>query len=71
MTRQEFTWSDMMSTGLLYVDAGLVIAIFVGILWWIFSLSTKSRAQRKLELSSRKIARQPWVDDKAGGRGNR
>ena len=60
-----------MSTGLHYLDAGLVIAVFVGVFWWMYSLSTKSRAQRKLELSSKKVARQPWDDDKAGGRGNR
>ena len=60
-----------MSTGLHYVDVGLVIAVFVGIFWWILSLTTKPRAQRNLELSSKKIAHQPWDDDKAGGRGNR
>jgi hypothetical protein len=61
----------MMSTGLHYLDLGIGIAVFIGIFWWMFSLSTKSSAQRKLELSTRKIARQPWDDDKAGGRGNR
>ena len=60
-----------MSTGLHYLDLGLVIAVFAGIFWWMYALSTKSHAQRKLELSSRKIAHQPWDDDKAGGRGNR
>jgi len=60
-----------MSTGLHYLDLGIGIAVFAGIFWWMFSLSTKSSAQRKLELSTRKIARQPWDDDKAGGRGNR
>lgn len=60
-----------MSTGLHYLDLGIGIAVFIGIFWWMFSLSTKSSAQRKLELSTRKIARQPWDDDKAGGRGNR
>ena len=60
-----------MSTGLHYLDVGIGIALFLGIFWWMYSLSTKSSAQRKLELSSRKIAHQPWDDDKAGGRGNR
>ena len=60
-----------MSTGLQYLDLGLVAAAFAGIFWWMYSLSTKSHAQRKLESSSRKIAHQPWDDDKAGGRGNR
>ena len=60
-----------MGTVLHYLDLGLGIAVFVGIFWWMFSLSTKSGAQRKLERSSKKSARQPWDDDKAGGRGNR
>jgi len=60
-----------MSTGLHYLDLGLLVAAFAGIFWWMYALSTKSHAQRKLELSSRKIAHQPWDDDKAGGRGNR
>jgi len=60
-----------MSTGLNYVDLGIGIAVFVGVFWWMFSLCVKSGAQRKLELSTKKIARQPWDDDKAGGRGNR
>ena len=61
-----------MSTGLHYLDVGFGIAIFAGIFWWMFALSTKSGAQRKLErLHQAKPARQPWDDDKAGGRGNR
>jgi len=60
-----------MSTGLHYLDVGLVIAAFVGILWWMYSLSFKSRAERKQALISKLSARQPWGDDKAGGRGNR
>jgi len=61
----------MMSTGLHYLDLGIGIAVFGWIFWWMYSLSTKSSAQRKLELSSQRIARQPWDEDKAGGRGNR
>lgn len=60
-----------MSTGLHYLDLGIVIALFAGIFWWMFALSTKSSAQRKQELSARAVARQPWDDDKPGGRGNR
>ena len=60
-----------MSTGLQYLDIGIAITVFVGIFWWMYSLSTKSHTQRKLELSSTKIAHQPWDDDTAGGRGNR
>ena len=60
-----------MTTGLHYLDVGLVIAVFAGIFWWMYSLCSKSSARRKLELSTKRIARQPWDDDKVGGRGNR
>lgn len=60
-----------MSTGLHFLDTGFVIAVFVGIFWWMHSLSSRSKAQRKQELSSKRIARQPWDDDKAGSRGIR
>lgn len=60
-----------MITGLHYLDMGITIAVFIGIFWWMYSLSTKSHEQRRLELSSRKIVHQPWDDDKSGGRGNR
>ena len=65
------TWRDKMSTGLHYLDLGIGIAVFVGIFWWMFALSTKSKAERKLEMGGKKITGQPWGDDKSGGRGNR
>jgi hypothetical protein len=60
-----------MNTALHYLDAGLVAAAFVGIFWWMYALSTKSSAQRKLERSAKSAAIQPWGNDKPGGRGNR
>jgi hypothetical protein len=60
-----------MSTGLHYLDVGLVAALFVGVFWWMYSLSFKSRAERKRERDAMTAVRQPWEDDKAGGRGNR
>lgn len=60
-----------MSTGLHYLDLGLGIAVFSWIVWRLYTLCVKSGAQRKLDLSTRRIARQPWDNDKAGGRGNR
>lgn len=60
-----------MGTWLHYLDEGLVIAVFVGICWWMYSLSTKSHSRRKQVMGPKNIARQPWGDDKAGGRGNR
>jgi hypothetical protein len=60
-----------MSTVLHYLDAGLVAAAFVAIFWWMYALSTKSNAQRKLEQNAKRSAIQPWGSDKPGGRGNR
>jgi hypothetical protein len=60
-----------MSTGIHYLDIGLVVAVFGGIFWWMYSMSSRSHALRKQERFLRKSARQPWDDDKAGGRGNR
>ena len=57
-----------MSTGLHYLDVGLVVALFAAIFWWMFKLSTKSQSQHKLERISRVVARQPWDD--ADGRAN-
>ena len=60
-----------MSTGLHYLDLGIGIAVFVGIFWWMFALCIKPGAQRRLERAAKNSARQPWGDDKPGGRGNR
>ena len=60
-----------MGSELSLLNAALVFAAFAGIFWWIYSKSTRSPVQRKQKLGARKIAHQPWSDDKAGGRGNR
>lgn len=61
-----------MSTGLHYLDVGIGIAVFLGVFWWMYSLSTRSSAQRKLELgATKKFAHQPWDNDKVGRGGNR
>jgi len=52
------------------LESAIGIVVFLGIFWWMYSLSTKTHAQRKQELSTRRIARQPWEDDRRG-RGNR
>lgn len=58
-------------TGLHYLDLAIGVAVFLGIFWWMYALTSRSHAQHKLELRVKKIASQPWDDDKAGGRGNR
>ena len=60
-----------MSTGLHYLDLGIGIAVFVAIFWWMYVLTSRSHAQRKLELRVKKIAHQPWGDDRVSGRANR
>jgi len=60
-----------MSTGLHYLDVGLMVAVFVGIFWSMYAQTVKSRAQRRMEQRASRAAVQPWADDKAGGRGNR
>jgi len=60
-----------MSTGLQYLDTGIGIAIFVGIFWWMYALTSRSHARRVLERQTRKIERQPWDNDRDGRAGNR
>ena len=60
-----------MSTGLHYLDLGLGTAVFVWIVWWTYTLCSRASAQRTLERSTKRFARQPWDNDKVGRRGNR
>ncbi len=60
-----------MSTGLHYLDVGVGIAVFAGIFWWMYVLTSRSHARRVLTRQAKPMARQPWDDDKPGGRGNR
>ncbi len=60
-----------MGTGLPFVDVGLGVAATLGVIWWMIALTTKSFAERRREARARTtIPRQPWADDKAGGRAN-
>jgi len=63
-----------MIAGLQDLDTALILALsaaVAGILWWTYRQFRVDPAQHTEELRLRKIARQPWDDDKAGGRGNR
>jgi len=58
-----------MSTGLQYLDIGIVFAVFATIFWWMISLSTRSSAKRARELAVKKpTPRQAWGDDRRGVR---
>lgn len=58
-----------MSTGLHYLDIGIVVAVFATIFWWMIALSTRTNARRARELAVKKPApRQAWGDDRRGAR---
>ena len=58
-----------MSTGMLFLDVGIVGVVVAGVLWATYTcLFTSSRSQRDEELRLRKIARQPWADNRRGDR---
>lgn len=60
------------ATGMQYLDIGIGIALFAGMCWWIYTLTSKSHARRASERRVKlTTARQPWGNDKVGGRGNR
>lgn len=56
-----------MSTELQYA---LVLASVLVIFWWIYHLAIKPHAPRGSAVVA-KAPRQPWGDDKNGGRSNR
>lgn len=58
-----------MSIGLPVVVLGIVLALIVGIVLWIFFLSSRSEEKRRDEQIAKRAAQQPW--DAAGGRANR
>lgn len=60
-----------MIEGIRNLDLYIGIAVFIGVFWWMFSLSTKSRAERQLARTPVKIPRQPWDNDRANRGGNR
>jgi hypothetical protein len=60
-----------MSTGLFWLDAALLTAIFIMIpAYIVFRMTIKSSGQRKPERAVARVQLQPWSSDKAGGRAN-
>lgn len=60
-----------MTTGLPILDAGLAIAVFAGIFYWMYCLTSRSQAKRKDQLRARKHTHQPWDPNTTEGRRNR
>jgi len=59
------------STGMHYLDLGIGAALFIATVWWMYTLTSRSRAQRMQERATRHSARQPWDSDRVSRHGNR
>lgn len=60
-----------MNIGQHYLEVGLGVATIVAVAWYTYPLYVNYCARREAKLRPKPIVRQPWTDDKAGGRGNR
>jgi hypothetical protein len=60
-----------MTTGFPMLDLGLVLAVFAGVFYWMYALSSRSHAERLEKLRSRKQLRQAWDPNTYEGRRNR
>jgi lipopolysaccharide export LptBFGC system permease protein LptF len=58
-----------MSIGLPVLVLGIVVALMVGIVLWVFTASSRSSEKRREDLRAKHASHQPW--DAAGGRANR
>jgi hypothetical protein len=64
-------WRGTMTTGFPMLDLGLVVAVFAGVFYWMYSLSSRSHAERLEKLRAKKQAHQPWDPNTTEGRRNR
>ena len=53
-----------------YFGLAIVIAL-AALAVWLFSSASRSGDKRREELTSRRLAQQPWDAESADGRGNR
>ena len=60
-----------MTTGIPMLDLGLVVAVFAGIFYWMYSLSSRSHADRVEKRLVKKLSHQPWDPNVSEGRRNR
>jgi hypothetical protein len=60
-----------MTTGFPLLDLALVAAVFAGIFYWMYSLSSRSHAERLEKLRTRKQSNQQWDPNIYEGRRNR
>lgn len=60
-----------MTTGMHLLDLGLVAAVFVGIFFWMYALTSRSHAKRKEQRLAKTHPRQQWDPNTYEGRRNR
>ena len=60
-----------MTTGFPMLDAGLVAAVFVWLFYWMYSLTSRSRAKRVEQRRAGNHAHQAWDPNTYEGRRNR
>jgi hypothetical protein len=53
------------------LDLSLVVAVFIGIFYWMYSLSSRSHAERIEQRRSKAQSRQAWDPNTYEGRRNR
>ncbi len=60
-----------MTTGIPMLDIGLVAAVFAWLLYWMYSLTSRSHAKRVEQRHAKVHARQAWDPNTYEGRRNR
>ena len=60
-----------MTTGLHFLDIGLVVAVFAGIFYWMYALSSRSHAKRREQRLAKTHSHQQWDPNTYEGRRNR
>lgn len=60
-----------MTTGFAPLDLALVAAVFIWLFYWMYSMSSRSHAQRAEQRLVRKLSQQPWDPNVTEGRRNR
>jgi hypothetical protein len=60
-----------MTTGFPMLDVGLVATVFIWLFYWMYSLSSRSHAERIEQRRNKSQAKQPWDPNVSEGRRNR
>lgn len=60
-----------MTTGFPMLDLGLVVAMFAGIFYWMYTMSSRSQAERVEQRRAKVQSHQAWDPNTYEGRRNR